>query len=81
MCPARQAPPARPAVEEWVPASPRSPGTAALTPGPPLTLVPTGASGFFFHWGFLPAANSLSISWFCGPCCADSWVLLFHSLS
>ena len=64
MCPARQAPPARPAVEEWVPASPRSPGTAALTPGPPLTLAPSGASGFFLHWGFLPAANSLCVSWF-----------------
>ena len=64
MCPAHQAPPARPSVEEWVPASPRSPGTAALTPGPPLTSAPSGASGFFLHWGFLPAANSLCVSWF-----------------
>ena len=64
MCPARQAPSARPVVEEWVPASPRSPGTAALTPGPPLTSAPSGASGFFLHWGFLPAVNSLCVSRF-----------------
>ena len=44
-------------------------------------LAPSGASGFFLHWGFLPAANSLCISWFCGPCCADSWVLLIYRLS
>ena len=31
--------------------------------------------------GFLPAADSLCVSWFCGPCCADSWVLLIHRLS
>ena len=68
MCPAHQAPPARPSVEEWVPASPRSPGTAALTPGPPLTSAPSGASGFFLHWGFLPfSANSLCVSWFWVP--------------
>ena len=44
-------------------------------------LASSRASGFFLHWSFLPAANSNCVSWFCGPCCADSWVLLIHRLS
>ena len=73
-------PPARPAVEEWVPAGPRSPGRAAQTAGPPLTSAPSGASGFFLHWGLLPAANSLCVSWFWASgqrlgsgCCRAPW--------
>ena len=47
----------------------------------PHTLAPSGSSGFFLHWGLLPAADSLCVSWFCGPCCAASWVLLIQRLS
>ena len=47
----------------------------------PHTLAPSGGSGFFLHWGLLPASDSSCVSWFCGPCCADSWILLIHRLS
>ena len=81
-------PPARPAVEEWVPAGPRSPGRAAQTAGPPLTSAPSRASGFFLHWGLLPAANSLCVSrfWALGQrpgsgCYRAPWPNSFHPLT